>query len=101
MRARLGEVEVTLREASVVAPEPAVVEVVAVRPGDTTTPNQPVVRVLRAADLWVKAYVPETELGKVRLNQPAEVAVDSYPGRRFAGVVVQVASASEYTPRNV
>jgi multidrug efflux pump subunit AcrA (membrane-fusion protein) len=57
--------------------------------------------VLRADDLWVKVYVPETELGKVRLHQEVEVTIDSYPGRTFAGTVVQVASASEFTPRNV
>ncbi|HXG10788.1 MAG TPA: efflux RND transporter periplasmic adaptor subunit [Gemmataceae bacterium] len=101
LRARLREIEVNLRETVVYAPERAVVEVVAVRKGDTAAPNQPVVRVLRAEDLWIKAYVPETELGKVRLNQAVEVTCDSYPGRRFQGTVVQIASISEFTPRNV
>ena len=64
-------------------------------------PNQPVVRVLRAADLWVKAYVPETQLGKVRLNQQVDVTIDSYPGKKFQGTVIQIASSSEFTPRNV
>jgi HlyD family secretion protein len=100
-RARLEELEAGLAEAVVRAPGKAVVEVLAVRPGDLVAPNTPVVRVLRAEDLWVKVYVPETELGKVRLNQPVEVFIDSYPGRRFAGVVAQVAGASEFTPRNV
>ena len=59
------------------------------------------VRILSAADLWVKVYVPETELGKTRLDQAAEVTVDSYPGRRFKGKVYYIASQSEFTPRNV
>jgi hypothetical protein len=83
------------------APEQAVVEVVAVRAGDLVSAQQAVVRVLRAADLWVKVFVPETELGKVRLHQQVTVTIDSYPGRRFSGTVTQVASVSEYTPRNV
>ena len=58
-------------------------------------------RVLRATDLWVKTYVPETQLGKVRLHQKVTVTIDSFPGRRFSGEVVQVASESEFTPRNV
>jgi multidrug resistance efflux pump len=101
LRACLREIDVSLRETVLRAPAPAVVEVVAVREGDTAVPNQPVVRVLRAEDLWVKAYVPETELGKVRLNQAVEVTCDSCPGRRFRGAVVHIASASEFTPRNV
>ena len=101
LQARVAELEVNLREQTIFAPERAVVEVLAVRPGDLVPPNTPVVRVLRAEDLWVKVYVPETELGKVRLNQEDEVRIDSYPDKVFRGVVIQVASISEFTPRNV
>ena len=98
---KLHEVEAQLRESSLRAPEQAVVEVLGVRKGDLVTPNQIMVRVLRADDLWVKVFVPETELGRVRLGQQVEVSVDGYPGKRFAGTVEQIAGESEYTPRNV
>jgi multidrug resistance efflux pump len=101
LRAHVRELEANLDEAVVRAPERVVIEVVSVRPGDTVSPNQPVIRALRADDLWVKAYVPETELGKLRLRQAAEVTTDSYPGRRFSGEVSYIASTSEFTPRNV
>ena len=100
-RGKLHEVEAELRESSVRAPEQAVVEVLGVRKGDVVTPSQTIVRVLRADDLWVKVYVPETDLGRVRLGQKVEVRVDGYPGKRFAGTVEQIAGESEYTPRNV
>jgi multidrug resistance efflux pump len=100
-RGRVAELKADLREAVVRAPERVVVEVLAVRKGDLIPPNQPIVRVLRADDLWVKVYVPETELGRLRLNQQVAVTIDSYPGRRFTGTVIQIASASEFTPRNV
>jgi len=45
--------------------------------------------------------VPSTELGKVRVGQKCAVTCDSYPGRAFDGEVVQIASAGEFTPRNV
>jgi len=98
---KLHEVEAQLREAVLLAPEPAVVEVLGVRKGDVVTPNQIVVRVLRADDLWVKVFVPETDLGRVRLGQQVDVSVDGYPGTRFVGTVEQIASESEFTPRNV
>jgi multidrug resistance efflux pump len=101
LRARVNELKVNLAEQVIYAPEEAVVEVLSVRPGDLVLPNTPVIRVLRARDLWVKVYVPETELGKVRLNQAADVTVDAYPNKRFRGKVIQVASISEFTPRNV
>ncbi|MFN0017106.1 MAG: HlyD family secretion protein [Pirellulaceae bacterium] len=98
---KLAELDVNITEAVVKAPENAVVELVSVRKGDTTTPNQSVVRILRATDLWVKAFVPETELGRVRLNEPVEVTMDTYPDRKFQGRVTYVSSTAEFTPRNV
>jgi HlyD family secretion protein len=101
LTARLKELDAELAETVVKAPEPAVVEVLTVRPGDIVAPNQPIARVLRADDMWVKAYVPATELGKLRLNQAVEVAIDSHPGKRFAGTIAQIATVGEFTPRNV
>jgi multidrug resistance efflux pump len=100
-RGKLKEVEAQLREACLLAPEQAVVEVLSVRKGDVVTPNQIIVRVLRADDLWVKVYVPETDLFRVRLGQKVEVRVEGYPGKHFAGTVEQIAGESEFTPRNV
>lgn len=100
-RARLREVEDNLAEAVVRAPGKAVVDIVSVRKGDLVAPAQAVVRVLKAEDLWAKVFIPETELGRVRVGQDATVTVDSYPGVRFAGRVVQIATSSEFTPRNV
>jgi multidrug resistance efflux pump len=101
LRGRLREIDVNLGEVVVRAPEQAVVEVLAVRPGDVVAPNQPLVRVLRTDDLWVKAFVSEIDLGRIRLNQTVEVTVDAYRDRRFQGVVTWIASTSEFTPRNV
>lgn len=101
LRGKLRELDANLKELVVVAPEQAVVEVLAVRPGDVVAPNQPVVRVLRADDLWVKAYISEIDLGKIRLNQTVELTVDAYPGKRFTGVIAHIAAVSEFTPRNV
>jgi multidrug resistance efflux pump len=100
-RGRVAELEADLKEAVVKAPERAVVEVLTVRKGDLVPPNQPIVRVLRADDMWVKVYAPETQLGRLRLNQEVTVTIDAYPGRQFTGSVIQIASESEFTPRNV
>jgi HlyD family secretion protein len=98
---KLKEIEANLAEAKVVAPERCLVEVVSVRKGDLVPPHQPVVRVLRADDLWVKVFVPETRLGEVRLGQEVDVTIDSHPGRKFRGTVYHIAGESEFTPRNI
>jgi multidrug resistance efflux pump len=100
-QANLNEAETNLREAVVVAPERCVVETLPVRAGSLVPAGQPVIVAHRTDDLWVKVFVPATELGKLRLAQAVEVSVDSHPGKRFAGRVTQIATASEFTPRNV
>lgn len=101
LEAQLDELDVRRGERTVTAPERAVVETIGVRPGDIAAANQPLVTVLRAADLWVKAYISEVDLGHLRLGQPVEVTIDTYPGHRFQGLVKQISSISEFTPRNV
>jgi multidrug resistance efflux pump len=103
-KAKLEEVEINLKEAVVSVPKDlgkAIVEVVSVRPGDLVQPNQPILRVLRADDLWVKVFVPETKLGLIPLNKEVDVRIDSFPDKVLHGVVIQKASISEFTPRNV
>jgi HlyD family secretion protein len=51
------------------------------------------------SDCWVKIYLPSTVLGKVKIGQPAEVRVDSFPGRVFPGKVRIVSDRAEFTPR--
>jgi HlyD family secretion protein len=98
---KLDEIDANLAEAIVRAPNKAIVEVLGVRKGDVVPPNAPVVRILSVEDLWVKVYVPETELGRLELHQPVKVTTDSYPGKELDGEIIQIAAASEFTPRNV
>jgi HlyD family secretion protein len=101
LSAKIDEIDVKRKERLVTAPERAIVEVLMVRPGDIAAPNQAVALVLRAEDLWVKAYISEIDLGRIHLNQKVAVTCDAFPGERFEGTINYIASASEFTPRNV
>lgn len=100
-RAKLNEIRANLAETIVRAPKKAVVEVIAVRKGDLVPPNQPIVRALYAEDLWVKAYVPETEMAKLHLQQKVEITMDTFPNKRYPGTIFYISPISEFTPRNV
>jgi HlyD family secretion protein len=89
------------RERQVVAPSTAIVEVLDVRPGDIISPNTPVATLLEQDQIYVRIYIPETELGRVQLGQKAEVRVDSFPKTVFEGVVEQINQQAEFLPRNV
>ena len=99
--AAVAEIEARLREMRVVAPTNCVLEVLNVRKGDVLGPNQPVATVIVPNRIWVRVYVPEPMLAKIKLGQNASVSVDGFTGRQFAGVVEQINRAAEFTPRNV
>jgi len=97
---QVAELDARLREADLTAPADAVVETVSVRPGDLVPAGRIVMTMLENSQLWVKVYVPETELARVRLGQRATVRVDSF-ARTFSGHVGMIASEAEFLPRNV
>ena len=99
-RARLQVIEAQLAEMVVVSPADAVVEVFDARPGNLVAPNKPLATLIEP-ELWVRVYVPESQIGRLRLGQEVAVRVDSFPGRRFRGVVEQINRRAEFTPRNV
>src|ERR1700751_414389 len=100
-RAALAYDEARYRERQVVAPSAATVEVLDVRPGDLIAPNTPVATLLERDQIYVRIYIPETEIGHVRLGQKAEVRVDSFSETVFEGTVEQINQQAEFLPRNV
>ena len=99
--AALAYDEARYRERQVVAPSAATVEVLDVRPGDLIAPNAPIATLLERDQIYVRIYIPETEIGRVRVGQKAEIRVDSFPHQTFSGSVEQINQQAEFLPRNV
>ncbi|HLZ12794.1 MAG TPA: HlyD family efflux transporter periplasmic adaptor subunit [Candidatus Acidoferrum sp.] len=99
--AELAYEEARFRERQVLAPSAATVEVLDVRPGDLIAPNTPVATLLESDQIYVRIYVPETELNKVSVGQKAEIRVDPFQKQTFNGVVEQINQQAEFLPRNV
>ena len=100
-QAHVAELDARLKEANLLSPTAALVETVSVRPGDLVPANQIVISLLESDQLWVKVYVPETDLSRLKIGQSATVTVDSLNGRHFNGHIQEIASAAEFLPRNV
>ena len=63
------------------------------------SPSTPVYTIALTDPLWVRAYVPETELGKVALGMRASIGTDSFPGRTYRGWVGYLSPTAEFTPK--
>lgn len=72
-----------------------------IEPGEQVAAGTPVVTVGVLNSVWVRAYINETDLGRVKLGQKARVTTDTWPGKGYDGAVTFIASEAEFTPKNV
>lgn len=90
-----------LSQAVLTAPISGTVMAKHAEPGELLAAGSPVITVAKLDEVWVRAYLPETQLGKVKLGQLATVTSDTWKGRKYQGTVSFIASEAEFTPRNV
>ncbi|WP_461210207.1 HlyD family efflux transporter periplasmic adaptor subunit [Desulfocurvus sp. DL9XJH121] len=90
-----------LAQAELRAPAAGVVQSRMLEPGDMASASRPVCTLALTDPKWVRAYVSETDLGRVKPGMAMEVRVDSFPDRAFQGWVGYISPMAEFTPRNV
>ena len=90
-----------LADAQLVAPVDAVVRTRLMEPGEMASPQKPVFSLAVTDPKWVRAYVAESDIGKLRTGMAASVALDSFPHRRFNGWVGFISPVAEFTPKTV
>jgi len=99
--ARVRLAESNLEKHVVAAPIDGTVLVRTVETGEVIQPGQPLALVVDLTRLELKVYVPERDIGKVRLGNPAKVAVNAFPDRYFEGHVSRVDDYAQFTPRDI
>lgn len=72
-----------------------------VEPGEQVAAGTPVVTIGDLSSVWLRGYVDETDLGRVKVGQAVRVTTDSAPGRVYPGKVSFIASEAEFTPKSV
>lgn len=90
-----------LEYATLTAPMDGVVLTENVEAGEFVAAGTPVVTLGRLDPVWLRAYISETDLGRVKLGQSARITTDTYPGREYRGTVTFIAQDAEFTPKNV
>jgi len=69
--------------------------------GEVVQPGSTVVTVGDLDHVWLRGYVDEIDLGRIRFGSPAAITTDSYPGKHYAGRVSFISSEAEFTPKSV
>ncbi len=97
----VAQAKTQLGYAALTAPESGVVLSKNVEPGEYVVPGAPVVTLGNLNDVYLRAYIDERDLGRVKVGQKAAITTDSYPGKRFEGRVTFISQEAEFTPKMV
>ena len=99
--ATLGLSRVNLDYTILRSPSAGVVTVRQAELGEVVSPGSPVVTLSDLDHIWLRAYIAETDLGRIHWGQDAAVTTDTYPGKQYHGRISFISSSAEFTPKSV
>jgi HlyD family secretion protein len=100
-RAALAVAEAQLGYTVLRSPQAGIVLRKHVEPGEIIAAGTPAVTIADLRNIWLKIYVREADLGRVKLGQAAEIRTDTYPSKVYRGTVTYVSSEAEFTPKTI
>lgn len=108
MKAKLDEIKVSIEqidlqieEGKICSSVDGIIELLNVNIGDIVTPNKPVAKLLDPEQVFVRIYVPEPQLGYLKIGKEVDIKIDTFPDKNFPGIIKQIAGKGEFLPRNV
>ena len=100
-RAAIDLAKITLGYTVLYAPFDGVILVRQAELGEVVSPGAAIVTLADIGHVWLRAYVNETDLAKVRLGEAATVTTDSWPGKEYPGRISFISEPAEFTPKSV
>lgn len=97
----LDEAESVVKDFTITAPASGTVTTRMVDVGEVIVDGAPLLELVDLDHLYLKVYVPEVQIGKLRLNLPARIFTDAFPEQPFDATVRYIASKAEFTPKEV
>jgi len=100
-RQSLGLSRINLDYTRLLAPNAGVISVRQAELGEVVSPGTPIVTLSDLDHVWLRAYIAETDLGKIQWGQDATLSTDTYPGKKYHGRISFISSTAEFTPKSV
>jgi len=99
-RAQLAEAQADRQDLTVRAPFDGTIVTRSAEPGEVVQAGTVVVTMLDLTKVYLRGFVPEGQIGKVRVGQPARVYLDSNPSEPLEAFVSRVDPQATFTPEN-
>ncbi|HEY0766977.1 MAG TPA: efflux RND transporter periplasmic adaptor subunit, partial [Steroidobacteraceae bacterium] len=100
-RARLAKAQTALSDATLLAPSAGIISVRARETGAIVQAGQTVYTLTLNDPVWIRAYVPQPRLGRIKPGMALKVRIDSMPGKQYDGIVGFISPDAEFTPKSV
>jgi len=100
-RAQVGMTQTQIADATVVAPIDGVVLVKAAEAGEVIAAGSTIVSLGDLTHPWLRAYINETDLGRIQLGGKVQLSTDSYKGKTYDGRISFISSEAEFTPKQI
>jgi HlyD family secretion protein len=97
---QLKEVQANRSDLTVVAPFDGTITTRSAEPGEVVTPGTPIVTMVDLSKIYLRGFVPEGDIGRVKLNQPSRVYLDSDPKHPVEATVLRIDPEASFTPEN-
>ena len=98
---RVNQATQQLSYTKLFAPMGGVILTRSAEPGEYLNPSAPVVTLGNLDRPWLRAFINEKDLGRIRLKDKVTVTIDSFPDKRYSGVLSFISSQAEFTPKSV
>jgi HlyD family secretion protein len=99
-RAQLSEAQANRQDLNITAPFSGTVTTRTAEPGEVVSPGTTIVTVVDLSKVYLRGFVPEGEIGKVKLDQPARVYLDSSPNQPLEAYISRIDPEATFTPEN-
>ena len=101
LKASLSLLQIRLADMTLISPAQGIIQNRILEPGEMASPTRPVVTLALTDPKWVRAYVPEPDLGRINLGMKAKILSDSFPDQNFEGWIGFISPVAEFTPKTV
>ncbi|HEY9880853.1 MAG TPA: HlyD family efflux transporter periplasmic adaptor subunit, partial [Leptolyngbyaceae cyanobacterium] len=100
-QAAVQEASARLSNLQILSPIDGVVQTRSIEPGTVVSPGTTLLTLINADDVYLRGFIPEQEIGQIRVGQSARVYLDSHPEQPLAAKVRAVDATASFTPENV
>ncbi len=97
----LEAVEKRIKDCEIFSPSNGIVSVKLKERGEIVNIGNPILKIIDTEKVFLHVYIPEKEIGLVKIGELAEIRIDSFPERKFNGKIVYISPEAEFTPKQI